>query len=441
VARDLTAVLCPLKQRPLDEVRRMVLDRGLGDVLVRVTPLEAVGLVQVEVCDARRGLPCEDPELVARLSSGGHAAYVHVNHGAKQALVHPFVDGVAEDGWAGAPGDEFEARLRTALGAGLEAVTAADDGTRVGIGVAASRTVALVRGVTLVVPPGTPTGLGSFAFHDRGAGLRAETERLAFFAFDDASLERHFSSTPAHELAAELSAAPASQLGPLEGARAGVLAALAALPGDAAARADPDAAVRALELSALGEARVFSGGERVSYWDGRVLPMFSLHAGEPVFDRAEVEDLDESDSVLEAMVDVLPWAAPPLGEGSILSSIADDELAPLAPWATPTPSPSDDGEYRGSIFRLRPERLLAQLRALDGNKLNAMIDRFEHAWYRAARPGQPEGDAFEQWRRALAEEGAADVDRFLTDWTELRIVLELAAANRLAVGLLFYEGA
>ncbi len=58
----------------------------------------------------------------------------------------------------------------------------------------------------------------------------------------------------------------------------------------------------------------------------------------------------------------------------------------------------------------------------------------------AARGGAaPDGDQFATWRRFKAEEGQKDVERFLVDWTELRIVLELANANQLAVGLLFYE--
>ena len=109
--------------------------------------------------------------------------------------------------------------------------------------------------------------------------------------------------------------------------------------------------------------------------------------------------------------------------------------APLAPWARP------GEEYAGSVFLVKPDRLLERVRSLDGRKLQGVIEKFERAWYRAARPGMPEGDAFDTWRRAKAEEGQPDVQRFFKDWTELRIVLEIAAANQLLVALFFYEGA
>src|SRR2546421_207896 len=83
-----------------------------------------------------------------------------------------------------APGEEFTARLRAEAGADLPSLHAADDGTRLGIGVAASNTVALYKQRALVVPVGTPTGLDSFRFHDRGDALEDRQERVAFFAFD-----------------------------------------------------------------------------------------------------------------------------------------------------------------------------------------------------------------------------------------------------------------
>ena len=77
---------------------------------------------------------------------------------------------------------------------------------------------------------------------------------------------------------------------------------------------------------------------------------------------------------------------------------------------------------------------------LEGAKLSDQrMDRFEKAWYQAARGTPPKGDAYETWRRIKVEQGERDIERFIVDWTELRIVLELAAANQLAVGLLFYE--
>jgi hypothetical protein len=430
--KDVTAIVVPLAQLGEDDARAAVAARGLGDVLVRVVPLVSVGLLQIEVHQAHDDLPCEDPELVMRLASGGRGAFVHVNHSARQAIVHAFDSGRADPGFIGEPGADFDARLQKALGVTLDALTNADDGTRLGFGVAASRTQALVRGRTLAVPPGTPTNLGSFRFHDRGAELDDERERLAVLAFDGAAARRRWAETPGRALADALAAAPAHAFGPLAGARDEAVAALRALGDRMPAGALDD--VRAFELVALDEARAFAGGDAVAYWDERVLPLLALASEAPVVSASDLEDLDDCASVLHALVEVLPFAPLPGGE-SVLTSIGAAELGPLAPWARA----GDD--YAGTLFAVRGERLLDRARALEGARLASLVENLERAWYRAARPGQPEGDAFEAFRRAHADEGATDVDRCLRTLTELRVVLELAAANRYELALLFYEGA
>ena len=435
MANDLTAILVPAGQLDAARVHAIVLDSGRRAALVRVAPLPSLSLMQIEVHDPQRGMPTEDPDLVARLSRGGRATFVHVNHSAKQAMVHGFVDGNANEGFAGAPGDDFATRLRAETGVDLEALGAADDGTRLGIGIAASHTVALIRSRALAVPVGTPTGLDSFFFHDRGRGLQdgeEHEERLAFFAFDRARAFDH----PGGELAAIIAAAPAGALGPLEGARAEALAALEALGARTPAQARL-AAPRALELCAYAAAMAWAGGDQVSYWDGRVLPLFAIAGSTapptPVLDHADAEELDdETESLLEAMVETLPFAAPPDGEGPLLTQLSAAEVRPLAPWAQP------GQEHAGAVFTLRPERLLSLVRQLDGARLTGCAEIFARAWYRALRPGQPEGDAYATWRKAKEEEGAADLERFVQDWAELRACLELAVANQLDVALLFY---
>jgi hypothetical protein len=422
--QDLTAIFIPKDQRSEEEIRALA--ARFGDVWLRVAPLPSLNLTQIEILDAPAGLPSEDPQLVGELAMSGRATFVHVNHSAPQALVHVFENGAAQPGWIGAPGEEFESKLKAAVGCSLADLHQADDGSRVGLGVAASKTIAIVRGRTLQIPPGTPTGMNSFVFHDRGNDLGDGT-RVAPFAYDPHAADSLFQS-PARELAAHLSTARKS---PLEGARGEVIAELAKM-GDRPLTAKDEIALRALELCALDCACVFAGGDRQYFWDHRVLPMFLLSDGEPKFDPDEMEEVDESESILEAMVDILPYAAPPGGEGPIISNLGPSELLPLAPWA--------EGEYSGSIFRVHSERLLKLVRGLDGPTLNARIERFEKAWFRAARGGAaPDGEQFTTWRRFKAEDGQKDVERFVVDWTELRIVLELASANQLAVGLLFYE--
>lgn len=431
MAGDLTAVLVPAGQ--LDEARAhaIVLESGRRAALVRVAPLPSVNLIQIEVHDARRGLPTEDPGLVERFSRGGRAVFVHANHTANQAMVHGFVDGKANEGFAGQPGDDFLARLRAEAGADLEAILAADDGTRLGIGVAASHTKALVRGKTLALPVGTPTGLDSFFFHDRGAALDDGEERLAWFAFDR---QRAFHQ-PGKALAEVLQAAPAGALGPLEAAKAEAIEALAAL-GDRSPADAKLASPRALELCAWAASLAWAGGDEAQYWDERVLPLFALCGTDapaaPALDKGEADDLeDETESFIEAMVETLPYAAPPDGEGPLIASLSAREVRPLAPWA-------GAGEHAGAIFALDATRLLALVRQLDGKRLMQAVETFARGWYRAMRPGQPEGDLYDTWRKSKEEEGQKDLERFATDWAELRACLELAAANELDMALLFY---
>jgi hypothetical protein len=168
-----------------------------------------------------------------------------------------------------------------------------------------------------------------------------------------------------------------------------------------------------------------------------VLPLFAICGVEkpaaPVIDNNEAEELDnETESLLEAMCETLPFAAPPDGEGPVLTQLSPAELMPLAPWA------QVGEETAGSIFLLRAERLLALVRAVDGRRLGNAAETFARAWYRALRPGQPEGDAYKTWRQAKEEEGSKELDRFVADWAELRACLEIAVANRLDVGLLIY---
>jgi hypothetical protein len=432
LAEDLTAILVPAGQLDDKRVYEVVIASGRDSAIVRVVSLPAVQLMQIEVHDPRRGLPTEDPELVSRLSAGGRALFVHVNTQAKQAMLHGFVNGKPLEGFAGAPGDEFTARLTKEAGAPLDTIRAADDSTRLGIGLAASHTVVLTRGRVLALPAGTPTALDSFHFHDRGHALEDRAERLALFAFDRA---RVF-ATAGQELAERLKSAPAGAYNPLESARDEAIVALAALGHRSPAEAELGSQ-RALELAAFAHALAFAGGDEVQFWDERVLPLFSLCAqdGLPkaVLDAAEAEELDDTTyGILEAMTETLPFAAPPEGESPLLAQLSPAEIVPLAPWVRA------DAEHAGAIFLLRPERLLSLVRKLDGKRLSSVASEFARTFYRALRPGQPAGDAYETWRVAKEEEGAKDLERFINDWAELRACLEIAAANQLDVALLFY---
>src|SRR5579871_2134258 len=364
---DLTAVI--VEGLALDEAEARRLASGYGDGWLRVKKLDALGMTQIELLD-EGGLPRVDPAFVDALSHGRKATFVHVNHEAKQALVHCFVEGRQIEGWVGDPA-ELDGKLAATVGRPLAALLAADDGTRGRFGASASHTVALSRGRALAVPAGASTGLHSFAFHDRAPASEGG-DRVALIAFDEPAVRRAWSEVPGGELAVRVLTLPPGAVGPLRGVRDGAAGALAALGDRAPADASLESVI-ALELVALTEAYLFGGGESTSFVDERLLPMFSLGHGDPAFDDGdEAEELESRASVLEAMGEILPYASP---EGAVLEQVADDELLPLAPWAKP------GDEYVGSVFRLRDERL-RRLLSLDGRELAARIDRFYRSWWR-----------------------------------------------------------
>src|SRR5262249_9022171 len=135
-----------------------------------------------------------------------------------QAVLHSFSAGHSEPGFVGEPGAAFDAKLEATIGTSLEALIAADDQSRVGVGVAASNTQLHRRDRAVKIPAGTPTHLGTFQFHDLGVGLD-EGERLAVFAFDGARLRKCWNTVSGTELAASLRALPSEWLGPLSQAR------------------------------------------------------------------------------------------------------------------------------------------------------------------------------------------------------------------------------
>lgn len=427
VLPDLTAILVAAPGPDAAAVRRAVLAGPYGDVWLRVRPLPSVGLTQVELFD-ERGQPRVDPALVAALSGEqGRATFVHHNGAAGQALVHSFAGGKEIEGWMGDP-KELDEHLRAATGHGLAEVVAADDGSRAYLGNAASSTVALVRGRPLSVPPGAPLWHGNMSFHDRGRVDGAAGDRVALLAYDAEALRSSWQTVPGAELAARVRALPDRVAGPLRGAREQAASELAAL-GDETPEAAELRSVAALELVMLTECYFYAAGESSAYIDGRLLPVFSLMGSEPqVEDEAEADELEARPSVLAAMVEVLPFKSP---EGSMLEQLDDAELRPLASWAR------GGEEYVGSVFQLVPERL-RRLLALDQRELAARVDGFYRAFWKEVYAA-PLDEDYETWRREFDERGSADVQRFLSDWSEWRLVLELAAMNGLQPALLFYE--
>ncbi|HUS68533.1 MAG TPA: hypothetical protein VMZ28_28555 [Kofleriaceae bacterium] len=416
MAEDFDALLVPGEAPSGEAVAQTVAERGAG-ALLRVVPLPAVGLTQIEVRDPRRGTPAIDARLAAALSlPAGRAVWVRRENG--RIAVRAFAAGSEADSAIGA-----EAVTRH-LGAPLPQLIAADDGTRQP-GLAASGTTAwgAVARRWIAVPAGTPLGIDAFSFHDHGVGNEEGLERMAWLAFDARQASLRFSATPGRVLSAQLAQAPRGAYGPLEHLRGGVLSALDNL-GDQTPVEARSTDERVLELCALASANAFAGGEQMAYWDDRVLPLFALDDESAEIPPEERDILDGCDSVLHAMVEIMPFAAP----GSLLYSLPDEELTPLAPWAP------QHTEYPGSIYTFSAARLVRQVRALDEKRLAARVDAFFLAWHAAVGPSLP----YEAWRAAKDAAGARDVERVLAAWTDLRTLLELASANHLQVGVLFY---
>lgn len=424
--RDLTAILIPEGQVPESAIEKLALSRGYGDLYLRIAPLPSIKLVQIEVCDAAEGRPTVDPELVSQLSAGGKAAFVHVNNYVGQALVHPFANCVPQDSYVGAPGEPFEAALKQALGFSLEEIVKADDGSYRGVGITGSHTRVFVQGAApRPVPPGFPTGLDSFRFHDRGGGLPDNRERLALFGYDRREAGAVLSQ-PGKAIVEWLLQRPGAA-GPLAGVLPEVLAELDAL-GDQAPK-DARCSSRVLEVIALSCGRVFATGEAVRFWDERVLPLLSLSAAPPQISADDVEDLEAAESLWHAIVEVLPFSAPPNGEGALLAQLGDEEIGPLSPWAQP------GEDYQGAIFVINPTRLLDQMRQISREGLEELERSFLMAWHAAAgKPGE-----LQAWAEAKLAHGEADQARVLGTLAELRTVLELAAGYELQPALLFYE--
>ena len=166
MSQDLTAILLPQPPRAQtpDTVVNIVAQNSpptAGSACRRSKKLE---VQQLEVMDGATGLPAVSPAMLVALSqNGGKAMFVHVNHPGKQAL-HAFEDGIEVGKLYRRAQRSVCGGVPEAVGHSVDDVVGADDGTRVGFGQAATRTAAFVRGRLLMVPPGTPTGLGSFVF-------------------------------------------------------------------------------------------------------------------------------------------------------------------------------------------------------------------------------------------------------------------------------------
>jgi hypothetical protein len=446
---DLTAILLPLPPRgpSPDFVVNLVAQHGASAAWVRLCPFDKLEIHQLEVLEGNTGLPAVSPALLVALSeNGGKALFIHVNHQAKQVLLHAFEDGIEVKSYRGEPNEEFDQIFQELVGHTVDAIVAADDGTRLGFGQAASRTAAITRGRLLLVPTGTPTGLGTFAFHDRGhdrpSNLQItdaededekDTTRVAFFAFDGGLIQQAFGEVPGAQLAQVIGSAPVEVIGPLIELRDAVTAQLTELPTAPGQATDhPAWHTHAFELLALAHAGVYAGGDTAKFIDEKLLALLAIGDATPVVDADDAEELEAMPSVVDALIEVLPCPKPPGGYGPLLENLGPEEVGALVPWAKP------NEPYDGTVFVIKTERLLPLVRGFDGNKLGQRLERFCRALYTARYGAVGSDEEYLKWRAGQEQKSHKDIERLLTAWAELRIVLELAAVNQLALGLLVY---
>lgn len=453
---DITAILLPLPPRGpspdhiINVVAQAAQQSGQSTSWIRLVPLEKVDIHQLEVLDGASGLPAVSPVLLNGLTQGGNKAmFLHVNQQAKQVLMHAFEDGIEVASYSGEPNEEFEAQLRELIGHSVDELVAQDDGTRVGFGQAASRTAAIVRGRLVLAPTGTPTGLSSFTFHDRGYDRaeegsqvqltdadedeEADTTRGAFFAFDGGVIAQAFSELPGQQLSQVIASAQPEVLGPLielRDATAKQLQTVQNPPGQV--KDHPAWHTSAFELLALAHAGVFAGGDTVKFIDQKLLPILAMGDAAPIIDSDDAEELDELPSILDAMIEVLPCPKPPGGYGALLENIGPDELGALVPWAKPGQA------YDGSVFLVKADRLLGLVRGFDAQKLAGRLDKFCRALYTAKGGSVDDEKAYLEWRAGWEQRSAKDIERLLLSWAELRVVLELAVVNQMNIGLVVY---
>lgn len=448
MAQDLTAILLPLPPRGHgpDTLINLIAQNSQSPVWVRITPLEKVDIQQLEVMDGKTGLPAVSPALLVSLSqNGGKAMFVHVNHPGKQALLHAFEDGIEVASYSGEPTDEFAEEFHKLAGHFVDEVVAADDGTRIGFGQAATHSAAIVRGRLLTVPPGTPTGLGSFSFHDRGFDApsnlivtsddedEADTARAALFAFDGNLIHQAFGQVPGTQLAQVIGSAPEEVLGPLMELRDPTTKALGQAKNPPLQSKDhPAWHTHAFELLALSHAGVFAGGDTVKFLDQKLLAILSIGDATPIVDSDDAEDLESLPSILDAMIEVLPCPKPPGGYGPLFENIGPDEIGALVPWAQP------GQPYDGAVFLLKPDRLLQLARGFDANRLAQRLEKFCRAFYSAKMGDDVNEDAYVAWRSSWEEKSQKDIERLLLAWAEMRVTLEVASQNRLNVGVVVY---
>jgi hypothetical protein len=455
-------------QHTRETIRDILLELHLDQLWLRVSTLEGVRwggvpVIQLELYHLREGMPVLPEALGAALAYKERSALrLSIDSTRTTVGYELFQDGKPGPVWAGnietfgqdpserkkkgaAEGPAaFIEMFTSELGLDLAALLDADPVTEQAAQRALKGTEALVRGRFVQLVPGMGRWAELFTFHDRHDDEeRAETdtdadtdtgtdeEHVALVALDLKQAERLWRRSPAsmvYQFLRLVEPIRRSVLGPLASVLPEVLTIVQNHPPEAplAAAEDPDPTV--FEVLAMATALVYMVGDRISYHDDRFFPLLSLAEG--AIPRGALQDsVDEIAplGLLTAMTEVLPYKVP---EGQMIEAIADEELAPLAPWAV------REDSYEGAIFLLDATRLGALVEAFDIERFKERAHEFRAAWCAVA---DPDGGSVEEWATPREERDTEEMDRFEDTFVELQHTLALASLNGLTPALVFYS--
>ncbi len=445
-------------QHTPETIQQVLLDLHLDDLWFRVCEMEdltwdGAACLQLEMSHLVEGLPIMPESLGLELSKEKKSALRLSVDGAHTSVAFErFQDGKAGACWAGntddylqdqsgrkqehSPEEHQEAFRRDFLKeTGLDFLELVQNPNQdeQSSEIAMEGTHVLIRGRFIRLLPGMGRWPELFRFHDRNDISAPDQHRdhVALIALDLKALDQLWRLTPAAKVTQFLRLMEpigAQVLGPLNHALPRVLANLETLPPESPLAAAAKPSLTTVEVLAMSTAQIFMVGDQLSYLDERFFPLFSLATGK--ISRDAIADCVEEIAplgILSALTEVLPYSVP---EGQMMEAFADEEIAPLAPWAV------EDDVYEGSLFLLDPSRLLQQLQDFDIDELRQQARAFSEQW---CKIDDPNAGSVEEWLISRQELDAAELARFEDTFVELHHLFPLAALNELSPALLFYS--
>jgi hypothetical protein len=443
------------------KIREILHALHLDQVWIRIVETgaryEDCALWQIEIFDVTHGQPVFDENIGKGLSSDERTALiVGIDPEEDEVACGLYLDGEEAFVFAGSV-DEFEARdeetgqeykgkdgfyefFKVLTEASFddfikdpavqpEARELADDSTAL-----------LLRGRVMRVPEGAERDEDVCIFHDvqqwqdedENPVVEGEpdSDRVALVMLDPDLMRFLWDEAPAAQVATFLEAiAPVAPkvLGPLAGALDEAQKLVAQRPQDAPLGSANAPDLLCYEVISLATALGYLAGDSVAFYAERLLPLLSI-GPDPASSAIIKDSVDEIADlpIYAAMTEVMPYSVP---ESELMECIADEELAPLAPWAL------RDGTYEGSLFLLDTRRLEQLLDEFSPEGLDRLADAFMQSWQPLARPEL----TIEAWKEERAELDGHERLHVGLLMAELAYLLALKRYNDLQPALLFYS--